>query len=103
MTPINFKTGELMASQSVWMSNDNTPASVLEPRTQIRALEADIPTRFHGHSVVDSDKNQFIQFDTTAAKKDVRKSNHSPTKKLKLLHNLWSWLETVYTRISDFR
>ena len=85
MTPINFKTGELMASQSVWMSNDNTPASVLEPRTQIRALEADIPTRFHGHSVVDSDKNQFIQFDTTAAKKDVRKSL---SKKLKLLHNL---------------
>ena len=59
-----------MPEQSLWISNDNTPATV-EKRGQLRVLNPDIPTRFVGHSVVDSSTNQFVNFDTTSAEKDV--------------------------------
>jgi len=70
VTPIKFREGKLMADQSVWISNDNTPASATK-RTQVRILIPDVPTRFKGHSVIDSSTNQFVQFDTTSAEKDV--------------------------------
>ena len=71
VTPIKFKEGQLLADQSVWIGNDNTPATA-NKRIQIRVISPDIPTKFKGFSVIDSTTNQFIQFDTTSAKKDVR-------------------------------
>jgi len=95
VTPIKFREGKLIPSQSVWISNDNTPASLAEPRTQIRALDPDISTRFRGHSVIDSGKNQYIQFDTTAAKKDVQQTTVPFIDVQKVSPSTGTWLSGV--------
>jgi len=70
VTPIKFKTGDLMADRSTWIANDNTPATS-RPRTLVPIIMPDIPTKLQGQNVVDTTTDQFIQFDATSAHKDV--------------------------------
>ena len=44
VTPIKFTTAELMKDQSIWVANDNTPAST-NPRKLLPIVIPDIPTR----------------------------------------------------------
>jgi hypothetical protein len=44
VTPIQFGRGQLIADRSVWIANDNTPASQ-RPRQLLPIIMADIPTK----------------------------------------------------------
>ena len=44
VTPIRFNTAELLKEQSIWIANDNTPASQ-RPRQLLPLVIPDIPTR----------------------------------------------------------
>jgi len=70
VTPINFKNGKLSKEKSIWIGNDNTPASP-KPRELLSILNPGIPTSLKGHNKVDGEHDQYIQFDTTSAYKDV--------------------------------
>jgi len=70
VTPIKFQTGALFPDRSLWVANDNTPATN-NPRTFVPIIMPDIPTRLSGQNKVDSTTDQFIQFDATSAYKDV--------------------------------
>merc|ERR1719295_1732914 len=69
-TPIRFREGQLIPEQSIWIANDNTPASN-KPRRLIPIILPDIPTRLRATNKVDGDQDQYLQFDTTSAHKDV--------------------------------
>jgi len=70
VTPIEFTTGRVVADRSTWIANDNTPATP-KPRTLVPIILPDIPTKFNGENIVDSTTDQFIQFDSSSAHKDV--------------------------------
>ena len=70
VTPIKFREGKLLADNSLWISNDNTPASI-NMRQPFFLLAPDVPTRFKGQSVIDTSSNQYLAFDTTSPEKDV--------------------------------
>jgi len=70
VTPINFENGELSKENSIWIGNDNTPASP-KPRELLSILNPGIPTSLKVQNKVDGDHDQYIQFDTTSAFKDV--------------------------------
>jgi len=70
VTPINFVTGKLIKDRATWIANDNTPATS-KPRKLVPMVMPDIPTKWHGQNAVDSSTDQFIQFDSTSAHKDV--------------------------------
>ena len=59
-----------MPENSVWLGNDNTPATT-NRRQQFFLLAPDIPTRFKGISIIDTTTNQYLDFDTTSPEKDV--------------------------------
>ena len=71
VTPIKFRGGKLLPDNSLWISNDNTPASI-NMRQPFFLLAPDVPTRFKGQSVIDTTTNQYLAFDTTSPEKDVR-------------------------------
>ena len=71
VTPIKFREGKLIPDNSLWISNDNTPASI-NMRQPFFLLAPDVPTRFKGQSVIDTSTNQYLAFDTTSPEKDVR-------------------------------
>jgi len=70
VTPVSFATAELMRDQSIWIANDNTPAS-RRPRKLLPLVIPDIPTRLIGSNKVDGEHDEYLQFDTTSAHKDV--------------------------------
>ena len=76
VTPIKFRSGQLMPDKSIWIGNDNTPAT-MNSRKQFFLLSPDIPTRFKGKSLIDTTTNQFLAFDTTSPEKDVSKNKAS--------------------------
>ena len=71
VTAIKFREGTLLPDNSVWIGNDNTPATTMI-RQPFFLLAPDIPTRFKGLSVIDTTTNQYLAFDTTSPEKDVR-------------------------------
>jgi len=70
VTPMEFKTGNVVSDRSTWIANDNTPATDM-PRTLVPIIMPDIPTKFTGPNNVDTTTDQFIQFDASSAHKDV--------------------------------
>ena len=70
VTPIQFTDGTLAAQRSTWIGNDNTPVTE-DRRREVDILMPDVPTAFHGSSVVDTGHNQFVMFDATDPHKDV--------------------------------
>ena len=52
VTPIKFTSGELLREESIWIANDNTPAST-RPRKLLPIILPDIPTRLTGHNKVE--------------------------------------------------
>jgi len=70
VTPVNFTGGNLLSERSTWVANDNTPASD-RPRTLVPIIMPDIPTNYHGYSRIDTETDQYIQFDSSSAHKDV--------------------------------
>jgi len=69
-TPVKFLSGELMKDQSIWIANDNTPATN-RPRKLLPIIIPDIPTRLIGQNKVDGLNDEYLQFDTSSAHKDV--------------------------------
>ncbi|XP_044728255.1 uncharacterized protein LOC123291881 isoform X2 [Chrysoperla carnea] len=71
--PFNFSTGLLVdpKNQYEWISNDNTDASLDNPRRQLRLNNPDVPTKFRISSAPDSQSNQFLHFTHTAIDKDA--------------------------------
>jgi len=74
VTPIEFTTGNLLADRSTWIANDNTPATN-RPRKLVPIIMPDIPTKYHGYSNIQTDNDQYIQFDSTSAYKDVSQTS----------------------------
>jgi len=72
-TPIRFHTGELIKQRSIWIGNDNTPATP-EMRTKLEIPSPDVPTNQPQSSSMISDKNQYLLFDATSPFKDVRQT-----------------------------
>ena len=70
VTPIKFRDGKLSPDNSIWISNDNTPATT-NRRQPFFLLSPDIPTRFQGNSLIDTTTNQYLAFDSTSPEKDV--------------------------------
>lgn len=70
VTPVKFQTGDLSTDRSLWIANDNTPATS-QPRTFLPIIMPDIPTKLRGRNEILSSTDQFIQFDSTSAYKDV--------------------------------
>ena len=102
MTPIEFSTGKLNVDQSAWMANDNTEIHATSgsgsARTQINIEDPDIPTKYFGNNEVYSEHNQFINFDATSARKDVRTNLISCLKALKRLNMLRTAFENSMLR-----
>ena len=71
VTPIKFTDGKLLADRSTWIGNDATPVTE-DRRREVHILMPDIPTNYHSYSEIDSEHNQYIQFDASSAQKDVR-------------------------------
>ena len=67
-------SGKLQPDLSVWTGNDNTPihSQTGSVRSKIDIPDPDVPTKFFGSNLVDSTHNQFVTFDATSARKDVR-------------------------------
>jgi len=72
-TPIEFASGTLAPEKSIWIANDNTPASD-KPRKLLPIVLPDIPTRLIGKNAVDGFDDEYIQFDTTSAHKDAQQT-----------------------------
>ena len=70
VTPIQFTDGTLAAQRSTWIGNDNTPVTE-DRRREVDILMPDVPTAFHGSSVIDTGHNQFVMFDATDPHKDA--------------------------------
>lgn len=94
MTPIRFSSGKLISERTVWMGNDNTPAS-LDKRTQMLMISPDIPTKFMGMSKIDSLSNQFIAFDATDAYKDVSQTTIPYIDSQPVAPKAPSWLSAI--------
>ena len=73
ITPIRFTSGQLIIERTVWIGNDNTPAT-LNVREELAIQDPDVPTKFKGMSLRGSASNQYILFGATSAKKDVCKN-----------------------------
>ncbi len=65
-----------MADRSTWIGNDNTPATV-DQRLPVNILSPDVPTKFAGKSRLDTGHNEYINFDATAADKDVSRASQA--------------------------
>ncbi|KAG8223712.1 hypothetical protein J437_LFUL004077 [Ladona fulva] len=62
-TPFNITSGQLGSlNSSEWIGNDNTPAAVQKPRTEVVLIKPEVPTKCHRKSTIDSNKDQFIKF-----------------------------------------
>nr|CAH0106944.1 unnamed protein product [Daphnia galeata] len=70
-SPIDFTTGTIDNERAIWVSNDNTPASEIKPRTKLSLLSPDVSTRSRIPSVPDSTSDQFIEFQVSSLEKDV--------------------------------
>ncbi|KAG8223711.1 hypothetical protein J437_LFUL004076, partial [Ladona fulva] len=70
-TPINISTGHLSTSSSVWVGNDNTPASMTEPRKQVTIDSPDVPTKCPVKSSKLSNSDQFVKFTHSDINSDV--------------------------------
>ena len=70
-SPIDFTTGTIDNERAIWVSNDNTPASEIKPRTKLPLLTPDVSTRSRIPSVPDSTADQFIEFQVSSLEKDV--------------------------------
>lgn len=71
-TPFNFTSGLLAPIRtSVWVGNDNTPASLNAPRTEVVLTSPDVPTYSPIRSTIDSNKDQFIRFTHSDIDKDI--------------------------------
>jgi hypothetical protein len=81
VTPIQFTTGKVAPERSTWIGNDNTPATA-DRRRQVDIIMADVPTKFHGNSLIDTGHNQYIQFDATNDLKDAMQGRNSDKLKL---------------------
>ncbi|XP_067003100.1 uncharacterized protein orion [Anabrus simplex] len=64
VTPLNFTAGVLIKPQekSMWLSNDNTDASLVKPRMELKLSSPDVPTNSHVSSVPDSQSDQYMLF-----------------------------------------
>ncbi|XP_069676285.1 uncharacterized protein orion isoform X1 [Periplaneta americana] len=64
VTPLNFTAGTLDKphQKSIWHGNDNTDASLVEPRKRLYISHPDVPTLTNEGSVVDSRSDQFLLF-----------------------------------------
>lgn len=91
VTPIGFSTGKVKGDLSTWIANDNTPAT-RNARTKLDILMPDIPTHFHGHSIIDSRHNQYLLFDATSADKDVMQTTIPYLDAQKVAPKTGTWL-----------
>ena len=71
ITPVEFTTGKVLSDKSIWIANDNTPATSSSPRSLVPIIMPDVPTKYTGHNQVDTTTDQYIQFDASSAHKDV--------------------------------
>lgn len=94
VTPIRFSSGQLISERTVWIGNDNTPAS-LPKRTQQEIISPDIPTKYMGMSKIDSQTNQFILFGATSALKDVSQTTVPYIDSQYVSPKVGSWLSGV--------
>ena len=70
VTPIRFHTGELIKERTVWIGNDNTPATP-NMRTKLEIPSPDVPTKQPEESTLLSNRNQYLLFGATSSYKDV--------------------------------
>jgi len=70
VTPMEFTKGNVVSDRSTWIANDNTPATE-KPRTLVPIIMPDVPTKYSGQNSIDTTTDQFIQFDSSSAHKDV--------------------------------
>ncbi|XP_015603282.1 uncharacterized protein LOC107271598 isoform X2 [Cephus cinctus] len=73
LTPFNFTTGKLIKplERSLWHGNDNTAASLTNPRTLFKIEKPDVPTHSPAPSVPDSMPDQYLEFAPSDLTKDV--------------------------------
>lgn len=70
-SPIDFDTGFIDAERATLISNDNTPAADVKPRTKQLLFSPDVPTRSQKPSVPDSLPDTYIEFQASSLEKDV--------------------------------
>jgi len=70
ITPIRFTSGKLVKERTIWMGNDNTPATP-NIRTKLEIPSPDVPTKQMKMSSILSNHNQYLLFDATSVYKDV--------------------------------
>lgn len=70
-SPIDFTTGIIDTERTVWISNDNTPAAEIKPRTKLFLFSPDVSIRSRVPSLPDSTSDQFIEFQASSLEKDV--------------------------------
>ena len=63
----------MKGDESTWKGNDNKANNVTgNPRTKVEIPDPDVPTKYLGPTELDTQSNQYITFDATSARKDVR-------------------------------
>ncbi|XP_059475453.1 uncharacterized protein LOC132196671 [Neocloeon triangulifer] len=70
-SPMDMEAGTLNADASLWIGNDNTDASIDNPRTGVPLVTPDIPTRTSLPSETDSSSDQFVTFTHSDMSKDA--------------------------------
>ncbi|RZC38220.1 uncharacterized protein BDFB_003195 [Asbolus verrucosus] len=72
-TPFDFETGQLIdpESKSLYKDNPNTDSSLHKPRTRVRLINPDIPTRSPSPSLPDSKTDQYVEFTNTDLDRDA--------------------------------
>ncbi|RXG53609.1 hypothetical protein Avbf_11082 [Armadillidium vulgare] len=71
VTPINFTSATLSPKMSYWISNDNTPIMVNNPRKELKLRDPDDPRYSKTPSEIDSHSDMFVQFQQTSMDLDV--------------------------------
>lgn len=70
-SPIDFVNGIVDSERSIWISNDNTPATETKPRRKLSWLPSDIPINSPEPSSPDSSPDTYIEFEASSLEKDV--------------------------------
>ena len=70
-SPIDYSSGFIDVERAIWMANDNTPFSELNPRRKLKLFAPDVPIRSHLPALPDSAPDQYLEFQVSSLEKDV--------------------------------
>ena len=94
-SPIDFASGVIDVERAILITNDNTPAADVKPRTKLSLLSPDVPTRTVTPSIPDSVPDTYIEFQASSLEKDVSQTTVPFLDATPVSPNTPSWLSGI--------